>query len=227
MKGGIEFHQPAWQPVSVALKAARAEVTYGDDVTVTAHLVPHGLSPNQVVAIYALPQGGSKTLVSSGTVNGQGNYTVSVHPVRHTRYIAEWTGDSGHLGGGIAETKVRVHALVTGKLRKFDRRSGRVYVYDFSTRCPQTGDQCPFYRAHVAPNHAGERVELTLEVRVGGHWREALRIRRRLDTQSSYAVRYVYGDRSVIGLPTRTRARFLGDEDHLQKHSAWSYFKVI
>src|SRR5215213_416360 len=103
VKGGIEFRQPAWQPVTVTLKTSRAKVTYGEGVTITAHLLPHTDSPNQVVAIYALPQGGSKTLVSSGNVNGSGNYSVSVHPVRHTRYIAEWTGDSGHLGGGIAE----------------------------------------------------------------------------------------------------------------------------
>ena len=227
IKGKIDFSEPAWQPLSVTLRAARTEVTYGDAVTLTAHLVPHVISPNQAVAIYALPQGGSKTLVSSGTVNAQGNYSVPVHPIRHTKYMAEWSGDSGHLGGGIAETKVKVHALVTGTLRKFDGRSGRFHLYDFSPRCPRTGNQCPLYRVHVAPNHAGERVELKLEVHVGGRWQEALSFRRRLDDRSSYAVRYVYGDASVIGLSTRTRARFLGDKDHLQKNSVWSYFKVI
>ena len=226
IKGKIEFSHPNWQPVSLTLSANRPEVTFGGSLKLKAHLLPYASSANHDVSIYELSAAGAKTLVASGAVNGNGNFFATVEPTKHTRYRAEWSGDATHLGGGVAETKVKVHALVTGSLRGFDRRDGGVYLYDFSARCPAAGRHCPTFHAHVAPNHAGRRVELFLEVKVKQRWREVLHLRKRLDERSSYTVRYVYGGPGIIGYPTRTRARFVGDDDHLSGHSPWLYFRV-
>jgi hypothetical protein len=119
-KLGMEFSVPAWQPVNLVLHSSRGKVTFGDSVKLTAHLVPFASSTNQTVALYALPAGGSKTLLASGTVNSSGNFSATTHPKKNTRYVAEWAGDAEHLGGGVGEAKVGVHTRVEGVLRNFD-----------------------------------------------------------------------------------------------------------
>ena len=225
-KLGMSFLGPAWQPVNLALHSSRKTVTFGDSVKLTAHLVPFAASTNQNVALYALPAGGSKTLLASGTVNSSGNFSTTTRPKKNTRYIAEWTGDAEHLGGGVGEAKVGVHTRVVGVLRYFDGRQGRYRLYHYTQSCPNNHRHCPVYKVHVTPNRAGERVVVILQLHYGGHWHQALRDTPRLNDRSLVGIRFIYNGAGVIGIPSRVRTSIDGNQDLLGGKSRWSYFKV-
>jgi TolB protein len=221
-----EFSQPAWQPVNLLLHASSPTVTYGDSLKLTAHLLPFAESTNKTVSLYAVPVGGTETLIATGSINSSGNFSATTRPRKNTRYIAKWTGDGEHLGGGVGELVVGVHALVQGRLKGFYAQRGRYHLYHYTSRCPSDGLRCPVYKIHVAPSRAGERVVVILQLHYGGRWHQALRDTHRLNDRSSVTLRFIYGSADVIGFPTRVRASIDGNREFLAGRSRWSYFKI-
>jgi hypothetical protein len=66
-----------------------------------------------------------------------------------------------------------------------------------------------------------------LQLRIGGRWRTALTFKREIPATGKLVERFVYRDSSVLGIPSRVRASFGGDADHLPARTHWSYFKVV
>jgi dipeptidyl aminopeptidase/acylaminoacyl peptidase len=225
-KLGMEFVAPSWQPVNLTLGSSRDTVTWGDSLKLTAHLLPFAESANQTVSLYALPAGGSKALIASGTVNSSGNFSITTRPKKNTRFIAQWTGDAQHLGGGVGEVKVGVHTLVEGELRGFDGRRGRYHLYHYTQSCPNHHRHCPVYAVHVTPNRAGERIVVILQLHYGGDWHQALRVTPRLDARSSLIEKFIYASPDIIGYPTRVGALIAANKELLRGKSRWAYFKV-
>jgi Tol biopolymer transport system component len=219
------FSMPDWLPVHVMIRPSASAVTFGRSVRITAHLL-HKTSPNQTVSIYKIPRGGSETLVESGVVDASGNFTVTTRPVKHTSYVARWSGDSEHPAGAVSDsTLVRVRARVSGHLRGFFGRSGAYRLYHFRSSCPEAGRGCPTYSASVMPPHAGKRLIFHLQV-FRGRWRTELLFSRRVPLRGPNIVKFIYTGPGVIGLRTRARAQFKADADHLGNNAPWAYFKV-
>jgi Tol biopolymer transport system component len=215
-----------WQAVRLTIAASKSKVNYKRNVTITAHLLFPG-SPNKTVSIYKIPYGGAKTLVLTGQVNGQGNLSATVLMTKRTAFLAEWSGDAQYQGGGVSNSiTVFVFPVVKGALSGYYGTAGNYKLYHYRASCTNSGIGCPTYTVTVTPNHRGRSVRFTLQLFRGGAWRTVLIFSERLNTKSRRTVIFVYGSPKVKGIPTRVRAQFLGDADHLRAYSSWSYFKV-
>jgi Tol biopolymer transport system component len=219
--------RPDWQALQLTLTTSKSKVNYKRSVTVTAHLLWFDSTPNKFVSIYKIPYGGSKTLVLTGEVDSSGNLSVGVVLLKKTTFLAEWSGDPDHPAGGISNPSiVSVYPLVSGRLSGYYGVSGAYKLYHFTQNCPKFHRGCPTFTGAVAPNHAGARVYIRLQLFISGAWRNVLYFSVRLNSKSNTTVIFVYGDQRVKGIKSRTRVEFKGDADHLAKASAWSYFKV-
>src|SRR5439155_1023307 len=99
-------------------------------------------------------------------------------------------------------------------------------LYHFSWACPDRARSCPLSAFRVAPNHAGKRLLVTLQLHRSGAWRTSVSRRWRLSKTSRLLIIWIYSDRSVIGLPARVRATFAGDWDHAGSVTGWLRFRV-
>jgi Tol biopolymer transport system component len=107
--GGIE---PSWQSIQLTLTASATHVPPGGSVTLTAHLFPHQVTQNLTVTIYQTPQGGSTTVLSSGQVDGSGNFSATATLPVTTSFYAEWTGDARHPLSDSAQVTVSTGAIL-------------------------------------------------------------------------------------------------------------------
>jgi hypothetical protein len=214
-------------PTTVGLKVSPSKIHFGEDVLVTAHLGSFGKSTTKELSIYAKPYGGTFRLIATGVVDGDGNLSASVTPKKKTTFVAKFLGDDVFSLSTSPKKTVPVSVIVDGALRRYDGTSGNYKLYRYTSRCPSSGGGCPTYAADVVPNHHGDPLCFTLQLRLGGSWRTAIScLRLRLSRMSTATAVFVYGSRRVIGIPTRVRATFRGDGDHQEDSSAWAYFKV-
>jgi TolB protein len=220
-------NSPDWQPLHVKLNVSRRVVLFKHAVRVTAHLYEDP-GTNGILTIYATPYGGATQTLASGEVDADGNFSTTVHLKKRTSFYAAWSGDAEHPAGGVTQpATVRVRPLLKGELKHYDRTSGIYRLYDFSSSCPNHQNGCPTYAASIVPNHAGLRMRFELQVKGGSRWRTVLSFRREIPGTGKLVEIFVYRDSGVIGFPTRVRASFGGDADHLSARTQWSYFKVV
>jgi hypothetical protein len=213
-------------PSSVRLTTSASVVRYGKSVTVTAHLNQYNDASNKTLFIYVTPYGGAKTLVASGPVDESGNLAATIAPKKNSTFVADYAGDDKYLPAESNKVTVRVRVIVRGALSGYYGVSGKYRLYHYTPNCTKFGKGCPTLTVTVLPNHPGQYVYITLQVYVGGAWRTALAFKVRLNARSKAIVIFVYDSRKIIGIPTRARAQFKGDADHLGAYSSWSYFKV-
>jgi hypothetical protein len=218
-----------WQPLSVALRASRSRLTFGSTLTLTAHVVPS--PPSGEVRFYRIPAGStSKTLISGGTVDAEGNRAITIKPGGSATYEAEWLGDVTHtLGHYWSEIRrVVVRARITGELRGGYATRNGVRLYHFSSSCPARAQGCPISVFHVAPDHTGKALVITLQEWRKGVWRTNVSDRAKLRDGSRLGIVWIYPDRPdrVVGHAFRVRARFRGDIDHARAWTNWLRFNV-
>jgi dipeptidyl aminopeptidase/acylaminoacyl peptidase len=216
-----------WQPVHLKLSASATRVDTGRRVTIRVDLLWHETTSNPEVSVYSTPWGGVRTLVASGEVNDSGRFAVLVTVRKRTVFDAEWSGDEDHLGGGVGgPLTVLVRPLVRGRMIGAYGTSGGYKLYHYTSSCPRRGTGCPRYRAEVVPNHAGKRLRFQLQLYVSGAWRTVLSFSQRIRSNGTVTATLVYGNDSVVGVSSRIRASFGGDQDHLPAKSRWAYFRV-
>ena len=212
-------------PGRVTVAVSKRLVPYGSRVTVTAHLVagePHG-----TVSIWKTPAGGTKRLLISGPVDDNGDLATTLALKRNTGFTATFAGDDLTEPDTSPKVSVGVRALVTGSMQGGYATSSGYRLYHFTSSCPRSGRGCPRYATTVRPNHAGDCVRFTLQVRVRGAWRTALHTRcTRLNRRSKKTLTLIYGNQNIIGIPIRVRAEFNGDATNQAAVARWSKFKV-
>jgi dipeptidyl aminopeptidase/acylaminoacyl peptidase len=215
-----------WQPLHLTLGVSKRKVQYNGTVTLTVHLL-HADSTNKDVSVYATAYGGSEQLITSEAVDAAGNLSITVNVPTRTDFRATWSGDTEHPAGGTSDRKrVLVYVALNGRLTRYDASAGGYRLYDYTSACPNRQRGCPTYVVSIAPDHSGMRLFFTLQLRINGRWRTVLDFAERIPDTNKIVEKFIYGNRSVIGLPTRVRAKFKGDADHLAARTAWSYFKV-
>jgi hypothetical protein len=229
-RGGRDFDLVAVgfvNETAIGLRVAPAQVRYGEGVIVTAHLNGFEESTSKDLSIYAKPYGGVRRLIASGAVDGNGDLSASFTPKRKTTFVAKFHGDDVFSPSTSTTKKVRVSVIIDGALRNYDGTSGNYRLYRYTSRCPNAGKGCPTYITDVVPNHSGDPVCFQLQVFASGAWRNVFScFKLKLGGTSKATAFFVYGSREIIGVRTRVRAEFRGDEDHLGDSSDWAYFKV-
>jgi WD40-like Beta Propeller Repeat len=215
-----------WQSQQVTLGVSKPSLTYGSKLTLSGHVVPS--PPAGTVSFFRIPAGSTtRSLISSGSVDGNGNIAITITPKASATYELSWSGDLDHpLGGWSAPRAVEVRVRITGGMGGGYATRNGYRLYHFSWACPHRARSCPLSAFRVAPDHAGKRLSVTLQLHRNGAWRTSVSRSWRLSKTSRLFIIWIYADRRVIGLPARVRATFAGDRDHAGSRTGWLRFRV-
>ena len=154
----------------LTLSVSKTRIAYRKSVTVTAHL---GDDPgeNPLVSIYRTPAGGSPVLVSTGAVDVNGNFKVTVTLTRTSSFTAHWNGDGVFDPTDSAARTVGVHvAMPSAWVSRPYSRAGAYRLFHFHSSCVSSSKGCVVWAAKVKPNHAGESVTFVLQRKHSGRW---------------------------------------------------------
>ena len=218
--------ESAWSTVVVTqsksklgLMASKSTVTYGDSVTVTAHLTSG--SANRTVSIYGTPAGGHKVLLKRGPVNGSGNLSVKTQPAKNTAYTATYTGDASWKGDAAGPVEVKVAARWASRATGGYATVKGVRLYHYTTTCTSKSSKgCPSATFTLDPNHRGHRVYYLARYCRGGKCGSNSGSFR-LNRKSTVNIWFYYTNTSVIGTTFSIKFLFKGDDDHAR---AWSTY---
>ena len=195
---------------TTSLSASASTVTYGNSVTLTAHV--SGRTSGSM-RLYAQPYGGTKTLLRTAAVNASGNASFTVKPSRKTTYSAEFVESHTHSPSTSTGRTISVRSRTTIALSGGYRTSGKYRLYHVRKKA--------YMRGTVAPNHAGRSLKFVVQRYASGRWRTIASGSYPMQSNgSSYAYFYT----NLKGT-YRARSLFAGDADHLGSNSAWKYFK--
>jgi Concanavalin A-like lectin/glucanases superfamily len=209
---------------ALTLAVSDSRVTYGREVTLTAHL--RGGTTNRTVAIYAEPVGGRRTLLARKVVSAKGNLSVKVTPRATTVYTATYAGEPAWTPSTSKPVKVTVAGRWSARSIGGYATSGGYRLYHWTSRCAKpTFEGCPTEQFTLAPRHAGESVVVTVQYRSGGRWHSSSWTWT-LNDKSTIRMWTWYKDRDIIGIPHRFRMTFRGDGSHARAVSSWVYWKV-
>jgi FG-GAP-like repeat len=201
---------------ALSVQTSPATVGYRADVHVSAHL-GQALA-GTVVHIYERDLSGITVLEDSAAVEPGGVFSITV-PGRED---AVFEAASESLTSN--EKLVLVHARTTGFLGGY-ALSGRFHLFHYHASCSTSHRRCPKYRAHVAPNHSGQPVLITVQAYRSSAWRTVKEMTKYLSPRSYAVTRLAYSVRDR-GVRMRVQGRFVGDQDHLGSQAPWSYFKI-
>jgi WD40-like Beta Propeller Repeat len=215
-----------WQSQQVTLGVSKSSVAYGSTLTLSGHVVPS--PPSGTVSFFRIPAGSAaRSLMSSGSVDGDGNIAITFSPKASATYVVSWSGDVDHpLGGWSAPRGVEVKVRISGGMRGGYATRNGYRLYHFSWTCPNRGRSCPLSAFRVVPDQAGKRLFVTLQLHRNGAWRTASSRWWRLRETSRLLIVWVYADNRIVGLPARVRATFPGDRDLAGSITGWLRFRV-
>ncbi|WP_152648519.1 hypothetical protein [Streptacidiphilus anmyonensis] len=201
----------------LSLSASTQNATYGQTITLTAHLGK--TASNRTVSIYRSPVGeAANQVVKTGKVDSSGNLRVSLWMGRNTGFTVKFAGDAGD---NAASRSVYVHdaAVVSASMVKADySQSGWAYYHVGSQHFPT-------FAGKVSPNKANEPINIHLQVYYKGAWVNAYAAQAfQLDSSSSFGV---YWKGLNAGWSWRVAATFNGDSTNSGSGYAWHYFKTV
>jgi hypothetical protein len=207
---------------SLTVSATPKTSSYGGTVRVTAHL--GATYTNRRVEILGRAAGARVSIVlANATVTRSGNLTVSGRVGESATFTAVFLGDARY-APKTATASVQTRAAVVMALSGFyaSKRVGAVTyrLYHRTKRLTMA--------AAVAPNKAGECVQLQLEEHVKGVWRNAGNTKCiALGKTSAIGVVLTLAHANV-GYPYRLRVDYLrgSDDRNLGADSGWHYFMV-
>lgn len=205
---------PGLLTTTVDLSLSSEELSFGESVTLTAHLGAHSETSNDTLSVYQTPSGGSETLVSTGTVDESGNFTVTLSPAENSAYRATWSGDDDYAPASSSDAVVEVHVVTTGKLKGFYGTAGKYKLYHVG--------KDPKYVGEVAPNHSGDDLTFIAQRLKNGNWKAYGTASFELNSNSKVTVFLLHPAKGKY----RVRASFPDDSDHLADKSPWSFLKV-
>jgi len=199
-------------PTALSIKASRSIVTFRHSVRVTAHL---GTASQTIhpVTIYALPYGGVKKEIASGTVDANGNESATRTVYRRTRFIAHIDGDDKYAPAN-AYVSVRARAVVGERLRGYYATSGAYRIYhpgrtpELDARLwPNQYHVCLYFRAQYYSNRAWHYASLSPCVRTAADGRAAALLN------------------NALRLPYRLRAEWRGNTVAAANHGRWLHLR--
>jgi hypothetical protein len=195
---------------SVSAKVSKGVLTYGDRVRITGHLGAG--TQSRVLNITAEFVGGGTKVLASGTVDPQGDLSVTFRPPKTATYVVSFAGDA--VRAAAKDTaKVRVRVILDTELTGSRSRRGAYEIYRRNSvaRC----------RVAVAPNHTGTKIDVELQASVRGRWQRVDFGTFRLARGS----RALIGVRGSSGVNLRVRVSVRGHPDHLGDTSPWMYLR--
>jgi hypothetical protein len=210
---------------SVTIATSASTILGKGSAVVTGTL--HTASTNNTLSLYARPEGASWQLLSSGTVDADGDFAVTVQPRRNTDYSARWSGDPTHDSAASAVVTVKVRVIVhASSLGGYDIKRG-YRLYHYTSRCGSQHRGCPRFLATTSPSLPGHEYNLLLQARArSGAWRKVLAANGRLGPRGRTTIIILYSNKSVIGHRLRINFKVPSDQQHLGNTSRWVYFVV-
>jgi hypothetical protein len=167
-------------------------------------------APSGKVDLYATPTGGTKQMVSTGTLSS-GSKTFSVKPTQNTTYSAVLEQGSTWMSSSSRDVVVKVAPVVSVSSRA--RGKGRYKGH----RVTKTQ-----LNAKVNPARPGELVGIVVERRVGGRWHADVGGQISLASDGTAQVLFVTNRLALF----RFQASYPGDSYFVASASAWKQFRV-
>ncbi|MFJ4847644.1 MULTISPECIES: hypothetical protein [unclassified Streptomyces] len=227
---GDATHQASTASTSVQVSRAATALTvtanaslyaYGATAKITSHL---GTTYNgRIVALYAQPYGGKRTLIKTGTVDSHGNLAAGYKIIRKTTFTASFAGDYRYAPAKATRT-ASVHAKVSDSLSGSygNTHSGsityRLYHHTAKAQLNVT----------VTPGKAGQCVRFQTQRYYGGAWHTQ-------STTTCHTLSTKSGASATLGLTKAVNSRFRmraeyvhssKDTGNLDTWGAWQYFTV-
>jgi hypothetical protein len=210
---------------SITIAASKTTISYGGKTRITAHLGTQ--STNTTVSIYREPVGGSRVLVSSGAVDANGNFSVTLAPSRTTSYTAAWSGDDTHVAAVTKPRLVRVRLVMHASAKgAYATRSG-YHLYHYTTLCYSAHRGCPRFSIHASPLHPRYAYTLHLQALTRRGWRSVVSAKGHLGPKGKTIVVLIYRGAAIRGHAYRINFSVASHADHLGGTSPWVRFKVI
>ncbi len=197
---------------AVSITVDQGSYKYGQRATVTAKLSTR--SPNREVLIYAIPFGGTKTLVKRGNVDATGRLTATYPVSMQTTFQVSYFGDAEY-DAATALVSRRVTALVEPTISGHYGRSGDYYLV--------RGTSTVSIKARLKPViHEGDCLYFTAQYRAGAWYDWGYTGCVRVDA-NGYATANLTGRTDLVGVPLRLRAEWRGDSWNLPSNSDYRY----
>jgi hypothetical protein len=211
---------------TVTIHTSTATATYGNSVTVTAHLGTS--SSNRTLSIYRRPAaGGSWTLVKRGTANGSGNLAVAVKPANDTVYHAVWAGDTGHAATTSATSRVNVRVVMHAPALGGYRTTAGYRLYHYTSACSGASHSgCPTFGMSASPLQKNQAFAFVVQAHLSGGWKTVAHGSYSSGATGKIAVRIYYTGKGVVGFAQRFHVSMATDSTNLGNTSAWTYFRV-
>jgi hypothetical protein len=193
-------------------------------VRITAHLT--GIDSDSEIRVFATPHGGTRTLLASGSPDANGDVAVTARPKRNTVYQAEVAATTEHVSATSRRRTVLVRVITTASLSGYYAAKAGYHLYRYTPACPRRHRACPTVTVGVRPNHAGQPVNIRLQIKTRSGWAAVLGHEYRLNTRSRIRIVVIYRNSTIIGHRFRISGYFGGDADHAAAPSPWRYFRV-
>jgi hypothetical protein len=200
-------------PSGATITPLNGNIVYGRSATVRVHIPADTDNPNIVLSEKVAGQ--AKTVIYSGPVDVDGNYSLVRSPKTNATYELAWAGDDRY-ESELMTGKVWVHAIVRGELKRAVRQQGPYKLYRKGSFA--------YFPVAVIPYHGSKLIEINLYKNPSGSWRKIASVEFHL--RDSRLLVLVNTKVLRVGLNYRIQAVF-SDSDHAVGKSPFRYFRVI
>jgi sugar lactone lactonase YvrE len=200
---GDATHKSATAVATVQVSRAATALTvtssapsyaYGATATVTAHL---GTTYNgRTVSLYATPYGGTKTLVTTGTVDANGNLRATYKVTRNTNFTASFAGDHRYAPATATRAVngyVKIATALSGSYTSATYSGTSYRVFHKTVK--------PTVTATVSPNKAGQCERFQVQQYYSGAWHT-------LTTSGCYALSSTSSANAQLSLTNALNQKF-------------------
>jgi hypothetical protein len=195
---------------STSISLSATKIQYNHAVTVKAHV--NGTKKG-TVSIYAKPYAGTKTLVKTGSLNSDGNFSASYKATKKTTFTAEYNGTDVFAPSKSGGKAVAVHAIAKVVMANYYDIKGGYKLYHRGAYPETIGD--------LIPAHSGSTLKFVVQRYAFGKWRQVASDTFPADGGSVWA-QFVSKTRGTY----RIHTVFGGDAQNLADTSPWAYFKI-
>ncbi|MEU5764325.1 hypothetical protein ABZ782_00200 [Streptomyces asoensis] len=206
---------------ALTLAVSAPSYAYGATATVTAHL---GTTYNgRTVSVYATPYGGTKTLLTTGTVDANGNLKVTYKVTRNTTFTASFAGDYRYAPATATRAVngyVKIATALGGSYTSTTYSKITYRVFHKTVK--------PTVTATVTPNKAGQCERFQVQRYYSAAWHT-------LTTSGCYALSSTSSTKAQLTLTNALNQKFrvrseyersTKDLTNVSTWSGWLYFTV-
>ncbi|KUN33423.1 hypothetical protein AQJ30_33745 [Streptomyces longwoodensis] len=206
---------------ALTVTSSAPSYAYGATATVTAHL---GTTYNgRTVSIHATPYGGTKTLVTTGTVDANGNLRATYKVTRNTTFTASFAGDHRYAPATATRAVngyVKIATALSGSYAGATYSGVSYRVFHKTVK--------PTVTATVTPNKAGQCERFQVQQYYSGAWHT-------LTTSGCYALSSTSSAKAQLSLTNALNQKFrvrseyersTKDLGNVSTWGGWLYFVV-